>query len=101
MPVHHLPYLAAAADGLFADHGLDVEVLHPASGPENVRRVASGGSDFCLTSVAHYLTARARFGDLAARFVSAVVQRHPIAGLVAADSVIRTPSDLSGRRVGG
>lgn len=101
MPGHHLPYLAAAADGLFADHGLDIEVLDPAPGPENVRRVASGGSDFCLTSVAHYLTARDRFGDLAARFVSAVVQRHPISGLVAAESAFRTPADLSGRRVGG
>lgn len=101
MPGHHLPYLAAAADGLFAEHGLDVEVLHPASGPENVKRVASGGSEFCLTSVAHYLTARSRFGDLPARFVSAIVQRHPISGLVAADSPFRTPADLSGARVGG
>lgn len=101
MPGHHLPYLAAAADGLFADHGLDVEVLHPASGPENVRRVATGGSEFCLTSMGHYLSARERFGDLPARFVSAVVQRHPISGLVAADSDFHTPADLSGRRVGG
>ena len=101
MPGHHLPYLAAAADGLFAEHGLDVEVLHPASGPENVRRVATAGSEFCLTSMGHYLAARKRFGDLAARFVSAVVQRHPIAGLVASDSGIDTPGDLSGRRVGG
>lgn len=101
MPGHHLPYLAAAADGLFAEHGLGVEVLHPASGPENVRRVATGGSEFCLTSMGHYLAARKRFGDLPARFVSAVVQRHPISGLVAADSDIHTPADLSGRRVGG
>jgi hypothetical protein len=101
MPGHHLPYLAAAADGLFAEHGLDVRVLEPAAGPENVRRVASGGADFCLTSVAHYLTARSRFGDLPARFVSAIVQRHPIAGLVAAASPYRAPADLAGARVGG
>jgi NitT/TauT family transport system substrate-binding protein len=101
MPGHHLPYLAAAADGLFAEYGLDVDVLDPASGPENVRRVATGGSEFCLTSVGHYLTARERYGDLPARFVSAIVQRHPISGLVAAESDFHTPADLSGRRVGG
>jgi ABC-type nitrate/sulfonate/bicarbonate transport system substrate-binding protein len=63
--------------------------------------VAAGGAEFCLTTVAHYLTARDRFGDLPARFVSAVVQRHPISGLVAADSPYRRPADLAGARVGG
>lgn len=75
--------------------------MEPAPGPENVRRVAAGGSDFCLTSVTHYLRARAQSGDLAARYVAMVVQRDPIAGLVAADSPLEQPSDLSGRRLGG
>jgi ABC-type nitrate/sulfonate/bicarbonate transport system substrate-binding protein len=101
LPGYHVPYVAAASDGLFAEHGLDVEILDPIPGPENVRRVATGGSEFCLTSVSHYLRARARFGDLAARFVAPIVRRHPIGGLVAAESSWRTPADLSGRRVGG
>ena len=71
--------------------------------------MAAGGADFCLTSVTHYLTARAQAagpggveaGDLAARFVSVVVRRSPMAGLVLADSALRTPADLGGRRLGG
>lgn len=62
--------------------------------------MAAGGSDFCLTSVTHYLTARAQSGDLAARFVSVVVRRSPISGFVVADSPLRTPADLAGRRLG-
>ncbi|MBW3650716.1 MAG: ABC transporter substrate-binding protein [Actinobacteria bacterium] len=101
MPGYHLPFLAAATSGLFAEQNLEVEILEPAPGPDNVRRVAAGGSDFCLTSVVHYLTARAQSGPLAARFASVVVQSSPIAGIVAADSRLFQPADLSGRRLGG
>jgi len=66
-----------------------------------VQRVADGEVDFCLTSVNHYLRARAQYGDLAARFVAVVVQRSPMAGMVAADSDIATAADLTGRRVAG
>jgi ABC-type nitrate/sulfonate/bicarbonate transport system substrate-binding protein len=54
----------------------------------------------CLTSVNHYADARHRFGDLAARFITVVSRRHPIAGLVRADSPCSTPADLAGRRLG-
>lgn len=78
-----------------------MEILDPAGGPENVRRVAAGGADFCLTSVTHYVRARAQSGDLAARFVSVVVRRSPMAAFVAADSPLAAPADLGGRRLGG
>lgn len=64
-------------------------------------RVGAGGADFCLTSVTHYLFARASEPDVAARFVSIVVQRSPISALVAADSPLAVPADLAGRRLGG
>ena len=63
--------------------------------------MAAGGADFCLTSVTHYLTARAQTAALAARFVSVVVRRSPMAALVRADSELETPADLGGRRLGG
>ena len=66
-----------------------------------MRRVAEGDVDFCLTSVNHYLTARARFGDLAARFVAVIVQRSPMAAIVRDDSDIWSVAGLAGRRVGG
>lgn len=62
--------------------------------------MAAGGSDFCLTSVTHYLTARAQSGALAARFVSMVVRRSPMSGFVPATSALTTPADLAGLRLG-
>jgi putative hydroxymethylpyrimidine transport system substrate-binding protein len=101
LPGYHLPLVAAESNGLFADFNLDVDLLDPAGGPENVRQVAAGEADFCLTSVAHYLNARATFGDLGARFVAVVVQRCPMSGLVPDASPLRIPADLVGRRLGG
>ncbi len=63
--------------------------------------MAAGGSEFCLTSVAHYLRARSESGDLAARYAAVIVQRSPMAGLVRADSDIVTAPDLASRRLGG
>jgi ABC-type nitrate/sulfonate/bicarbonate transport system substrate-binding protein len=88
-------------NGLFAEHGVDVEILDPSGGPDNVVRVGSGDSDFALTSVQHYLSARAEHGDIPARFVAMVVQRSPIGALVPATSPVRRPADLAGCRVGG
>jgi ABC-type nitrate/sulfonate/bicarbonate transport system substrate-binding protein len=79
---------------------LDVEILEPAGGPANVARVASGATEFCLTSVSHFLKAQKR-QRLPARFVAVVVQRSPMAGFVAADSALRGPSDLGHARLGG
>lgn len=101
LPGYHLPYLAAASNGLFAEHGLEVELRDPDGGPENVRRVAEGDVDFCLTRVAHYLRATEQYGRLRARFVAIVVQRSPMAALVRADSALHAPADLAGIRLGG
>lgn len=66
-----------------------------ASGPEGVRRVAAGAADFCVTGVYYFLAAAAP-----ARFVAMLPQRSPLAAIVRADSPLREPADLAGRRVG-
>ena len=93
----------AGTSGLFSQHQIEVEIVDPPGGPDNIHKVAGGDRDVCLTSVHHYLTAWAQDGDLAARFVAIVVQRSPIAALVREDGPIRTLADLSGPgiRLGG
>lgn len=100
LPGYHLPYVGGAQRGLFARHGIEVEILEPAPGPANVERVSSGALDFCITSVAHLLNAKNRTPALKARFVASIVQRSPIGGLVAANSAILVPADLSYQRLG-
>lgn len=97
-----MPYLRAARDGLFERHGLAVDLLEPASsGVDNVMRVADGGSDFTLTSVAYFVKAAALRPDLAARFAAVITQRSPMAAVVLEGSPIESFDDLPAARVGG
>lgn len=97
-----MPYLRAARDGLFERHGLAVDLLEPAeSGVDNVMRVADGGADFTLTSVAYFVKAAAQREDLAARFAAVITQRSPMAAVVLEDSPIESFDDLPAARLGG
>lgn len=101
MPGYHLPFFSAVASGLFADHGLDVEILDPPPGPDmNIsHRVAAGGADFSLTGVTYHLFAHRDAGSLRARFVSVLQPRAGLAAVVPASSALHTPEDLAGRRL--
>jgi ABC-type nitrate/sulfonate/bicarbonate transport system substrate-binding protein len=97
-----MPYLRAARDGLFERHGLAVDLMEPASsGVDNVMRVADGGADFTLTSVAYFVMASAQRPDLAARFVAVITQRSPMAAVVLEDSPIESLDELGAASVGG
>lgn len=89
------------ASGLFARHGLDVELVAPVrrapTGP--VQPVPAGtAADFAVAGV-HTVLASLHRGEPAGRFVAVVHQRSPLAAFVAVDSVLRSPRDLAGRRV--
>ena len=75
MPGYHLPLFAADATGIWESHGLEVELVDPAPGPENAKAVADGHYDACLTSVAHFLNAKADEPTLAAMFVFMIARR--------------------------
>lgn len=91
-----MPAFAAAADGLFADRGLQVSFVEQGGRPA---RVAAGDADFGLTAVVYLLQAQAEAeGQLPVRFVGVLHQRNPISGMVAEQSGLREPHDLAGRR---
>ena len=89
------------ASGLFADHGLRVDLVDPLGrGPDNLLGLADGGADLALGSVHYLLAARARLGrPVPARFLAVLHQRSPLAAFVPLDSPLRAPGDLGGRRV--
>ncbi|MDQ3618755.1 MAG: ABC transporter substrate-binding protein [Actinomycetota bacterium] len=86
MPGYHLPYFAADVEGIYEAHGLDVEVVYPEPGPENIKAVAAGRYDLCLTSVAHFLRAVTEEPNLEARFVLMVARHTHMAVLCAQDA---------------
>jgi NitT/TauT family transport system substrate-binding protein len=102
MPGYHLPYFTAAATGLYEAEGLDVEIVDPEPGVENVRAVARGAYDACLTSVAYFVQAKAADADLPAKFVFMVARRTHMAAFcigrrpTAAGRVPRALEDLAG-----
>jgi len=106
----HLPAFAAAEGGLFAQQGIEVEFVEcvPARGQGlrgyavTLEALAAGVADFALSSVAYLLAGQTEArASLGCRFVAVFHQRNPIAGLVAADSDLREPDDLVGRRTAG
>lgn len=88
------------ASGLFARYGLTVELVAPARHGGTRFRAVGDGPEFALASVYGRLAALARpDAGPAERFVAAVHQRSPLAAFVPADSQLREPWHLSGRRV--
>lgn len=76
MPGTVLPYFAAAAGGIFAAEGLEVEIVDSQlGGPASVRAVAAGQYDCCFTSANHFLTAKGKEPQLEAKFVFMVARR--------------------------
>lgn len=75
MPGYHLPYFTAAAHRIYDRFALEVEIVYPEPGADNVRAVASGRYDLCITSVAHFMRARTEDPGLGVRFVF-MVARH-------------------------
>ena len=92
------------ASGLFARHGLDVELVAPArrcgAGDGPASPAVLSRPEFALAAVHGHLAALAGGRDPGgSRFVAAVHQRSPLAAFVAIDSPLRSPGDLDGRRV--
>lgn len=81
MPGYHLPYFTAAARDIWSKHDLEVDIVYPEPGADNVRAVAQGRYDACLTSVAHFLRALTEDGGISARFVF-MVARHTHMGVL-------------------
>ncbi len=96
----HLPFFAAVADGLFAEHGLDVELIESAPGAERVKLLAGGAGDFLLTASLYHLQALAEDPSLPVHAVGLLHRRSPVSALVPVGSDIVAAGDVSGRRLG-
>ena len=87
IPGYHLPCFAGITQGIFRRHGLEVEMVDPYPGPDNILAVDAGRTDLCLTSVAHYLNAKRLQPSIEPRFVFMVARRTHMAAFVVADRV--------------
>jgi ABC-type nitrate/sulfonate/bicarbonate transport system substrate-binding protein len=101
-PQANLPFVGvyvAAANGYFAEEGLDVTIEHSAGGGEHLQLLASGAVDVTTQDAAVVLQRRADPGiPLVA--LALLGQRGQQAFVAMADSGMATPADWVGHRVG-
>lgn len=100
-----LPTFIADKRGLFAEHGLSVEVEHTASGKQNLATLRAGEIDFALMAPTPLVLDRlAHPGperpDDPVILASTVHSTHLNHVVTLADGDIREPADLAGRRLG-
>lgn len=100
-----LPTFIADQRGLFAEHGLSVEVVQTSSGKQNLATLRAGETDFALMALTPLVLDRlAESGpdrpDDPVILGSVVHSTHLNQVITIADNGIRAPADLSGHRLG-
>ncbi len=100
-PQANLPFVAAylaAANGYFAEEGLDVDIRHASGQDEHLKLLLAKEVAFTTASGPQVL--RRREDGLPVRAVALFGQRGDQGFVVRADAGIQTPADLRGRTVG-
>lgn len=93
----HAPFHLAAAKGLFAKHGLDVQIEDGNGSVTTVQIVGNGEFDLGHASLAPMAIARAK--GLPVKAVAGFAQQNDIGLLVPADSGLKKPADLKGKKL--
>ncbi len=94
----HSGIYAAAAEGFYADAGVDLAIHQPGESTDAPKLLAAGRTEFAILDIHDLGIARERGLDLVG--VVPIVQR-PLAAVIArADGPVRRPRDLEGHTVG-
>lgn len=96
--VDHVPLYVAKAQGLFADEGVDVEILSPSGTTDALKLAASGNVDLAIAYEPQVIMAAAEGLDITV--VGRLVE-HPLSVLLFLKGKgIEKPADLEGRTIG-
>ncbi len=94
----HVPVYVAKEKGFFQKHGLDVEILVPAETADPLKIAASGKVDVAINYMPEVIIARAQ--GLEIKSIGVLVEHPLITILYLAESGIKKPADLKGKKIG-
>ncbi len=96
--VDHLPIYVARQSGLFADQGLEIKIISPSETSDALKLAAAGKVDLAVSYQPQTIIAASR--GIQIRAVGRLIS-HPLCTLLfLKDKGIKTPQDLSGKRIG-
>lgn len=93
-----LPYIAGIQEGIYEDHGINLEVVEGTGSSTTVQTVANGSDDIGLADGGTLVQNRAQ--GVQATMIAAMMPTSPQAILALEESGIEEPEDLEGRIAG-
>ena len=95
----HAGYFVAQGKGYYGDAGLDVTLSRGFGSGDTVKRVAAGTATFGLADTGAIIAAEAN-EEVPIRIVAMIYDRASLGVIYLAESGIKNPKDLEGRKIG-
>jgi NitT/TauT family transport system substrate-binding protein len=94
----YAPHYTALEKGWYRDEGLDVKVLRGQGSADTIKRIAAGQGDVGIADISTLIAARANT-DVKVKAIALWYRRPPHGIFVRADSPIKTPKELEGKKL--
>ena len=94
----YVPHYTALEKGWYREEGLDVKIIRGQGSADTVKRIAAGQGEVGISDISALIAARANT-DVAVKAIALWYRRPPHGIFVRADSPIKTPKDLEGKKL--
>jgi len=94
----YVPHYTALEKGWYRDEGLDVKILRGQGSGDTIKRIAAGQGEVGIADMSALIAARANT-DVAVKAIALWYRRPPHGVFVRADSPIKTPKELEGKKL--
>jgi NitT/TauT family transport system substrate-binding protein len=94
----YVPHYTALEKGWYRDEGLDVKIVRGQGSADTVKRIAAGQGEVGISDISALIAARANT-DVKVKAIALWYRRPPHGIFVRADSPIKTPKELEGKKL--
>ena len=94
----YVPHYTALEKGWYRDEGLDVKILRGQGSADTVKRIAAGQGETGIADISTVIAGRANT-DVKVKAIALWYRRPPHGIFVRADSPIKTPRELEGKKL--